>query len=124
MIMQLAVPSFSQLILSLGISIFKSLVLIMDVMHKADNAYSTQSTWLCYQLVRFLTKHTLVNNYSVPPILSQFSLDVLFSFGFWVWKTSFYPILKSLSYSTGHVEYKLILCYLNGNYRLAEILSR
>ena len=30
------------------------MLVVMGVMHEADNAYSIRSTWLCYRLVQFL----------------------------------------------------------------------
>ena len=37
------------------VTFYQLMLVVMGVMHEADNAYSIRSTWLCYRLVRFLT---------------------------------------------------------------------
>ena len=36
------------------VTFYQLMLVVTGVMHEADNAYSIQSTWLCYRLVRFL----------------------------------------------------------------------
>ena len=58
---------------------------VTGVMHKADNAYLIQSTWLqlCYQLVRFFTvayngKYFTLDLSLIDLLLIFFQLDVSF----------------------------------------------
>ena len=37
-----------------NVTLIPLLLFVMDGMHGTDNTYLTQSTWLCYLLVRFL----------------------------------------------------------------------
>ena len=36
------------------VTVYQLMLVVTGVMHEADYAYSIQSTWLCYRLVRFL----------------------------------------------------------------------
>ena len=36
------------------VTFYELMLVVTGVMHKADNAYSIWSTWLCYRLVQFL----------------------------------------------------------------------